>query len=544
MRTMPMPPPVLLRYGLLTALLLGPAAALAQVTVEPQSLSVTVAQYGSETHAVTVTNDGDGPLTFCLSFDRPLQRSGPALRLADEAAAVAGSPCGDYGEVLHRIGDDNVDESGWLPHGLAMTPDGRLFTSTVSGLHRTFELTPDLEYVRYFEHPVVDEVGLRADTRGSAFDPDGGATASGSLWWLNEESDTALRRTLLLEGDLDGNATGRRIELPTEYDGTRLYSRGPSYDPASGLFYYMGALIDGSPTVVTRIWAVDRDGVVPEGYPRPQTAYPGGGIGHGLDAHGGAEGGPDGVRMEVGMMSDPQPHADFDRVVVLDRWGEGLGAELETPVPAEVLGPEYTGILANPLRSRLDPNGVMYMTFSGFYDTGVIAVRPHPLPPSWLVVDSEAGPEAAWDGVLAPGESRTLELTFRPGAREVGDYAASLQVFEAESGEAVEVPLTLMVVPGVNAEDGAAPEEASRLVVWPNPMRGAATVGLTLAEASDMRVVVFDVLGREVAVLHAGPLGAGEHALSFESAHLPAGVYLVRAEGGGLVASQRVTVVR
>src|SRR5690606_7117656 len=151
---------------------------------------------------------------------------------------------------------------------------------------------------------------------------------------------------------------------------------------------------------------------------------------------------------------------------------------------------------------RIDPNGVMYMTFVNFDDEGIVGVRPHPLPPSWLVVGSEAGPEAAWDGVLGPGESRELVLTFRAGAREVGDFAASLQAFEAATGTAVEVPLALSVTPGVGIEDEADVPEASGLAVYPNPARGSATVGLTLAEASEVRVAVYDVLGREVAVLH------------------------------------------
>src|SRR5690606_11516355 len=163
---------------------------------------------------------------------------------------------------------------------------------------------------------------------------------------------------------------------------------------------------------------------------------------------------------------------------------------------------------------------------------------------SWLVVDSDAGPEAAWDGVLAPGESREIILTFRAGAREIGAYTSALQVFEAATGEAVEVPLTLTVVPGVDAEDIPGPEEASRLEVYPNPSAGSATVSLTLDATSEVRVAVYDVLGRVVVLLHDGPLGAGEHALAFESAHLPAGVYLVRVEGGGLMASRRVTVIR
>ncbi len=529
--------------GVLLGFVLGSAPALAQLIVEPQSLAVTVEQYGEETRTVTLRNDGAEALTFCLSFDRPLQRSRPPLRLADEAAAIAGAPCGPYGEVLHRIDRDDVDESGWLPFGLAMTPDGRLFTNAGVTIHRTFELTLDLEYVRFFEHPFVDEVGLRDDTQGITFDPEG-SVEGGSLWWLNLESsgNEDLRRALLLEGDLDGNATGRRIEIPVEHEGTAVWSTGPSYDAATGLFYYVGAAFDGHEPLGDRIWAVDRDGTVAEGYPRPQAAYPGRTTGRGVDAHGGAVGGMEGVRMEVGVQV---PNGDdFDRVVVVDRWGESLGAELETPVPEEILGVEYGGIEANPLRSRIDPNGVMYMAYASTKDQGIVAVRPHPLPPSWLVVDSEAGPEAAWDGTLAPGESRTIELMFRPGAREVGDYTASLQVFEAATDEAMEVPLTLTVVPGVDTEDGPETDAETRLSVYPNPSAGTATVALTLVEPSEVRIVVYDVLGRAVAVLHAGPLGVGEHALAFDAAGLPAGVYLVRAEGGGFAASQRVTVVR
>ena len=528
--------------GVLLGFVLGGTPALAQIAVEPQSLSVTVEQYASESRTVTLRNAGSEPLTFCLSFDRPLQRSSSALSLDQRAGGTA---CGDYGEVLHRIDRDDVPASGWIPNGLTMTLDGRLFMSSFSGLDRTFELTLDLTYVRFFEHPVVDEMGARADTFGLTFASEG-SVEGGSLWWLNVESGVGgqIFRVLLLEGDLDGNATGERIEIiHPDSSISELGASGPSYNEATDLFYFIGGEFRGE-ELVRSIWAVDRDGTVAEGYPRPQTAYPNYSIGRGVDAHGGEEGGAEGVRIETAIQTPPA--YDLDRVVVLDRWGESLGAELETPAPEEILGPEASGIAGNPLRSRLDSNGVMYMAFTGFGNdmNGVLAVRPHPLPPSWLVVDAGQGPEAAWDGTLAPGESRTLLLTFRPGSRSVGEYTASLQVFEAESGEAVEVPLTLTVVPGVDAEEGAEPEGASGLEVYPNPARGAATVVLTLAEASEVRVVVYDVLGREVAVLAEGPLGAGEHALAFEVAGLPAGLYVVRAEGKGFTASRRVTVVR
>ncbi len=56
---------------------------------------------------------------------------------------------------------------------------------------------------------------------------------------------------------------------------------------------------------------------------------------------------------------------------------------------------------------------------------------------------------------------------------------------------------------------------------------------LALAEASEVTVAVFDVLGRRVAVLHEGQTEAGTHRLAFDGAALPSGVYLVRATVDG-----------
>lgn len=82
------------------------------------------------------------------------------------------------------------------------------------------------------------------------------------------------------------------------------------------------------------------------------------------------------------------------------------------------------------------------------------------------------------------------------------------------------------------------------LHAFPNPATGTVTVAVSLAERTEVRVDVVDVLGRRVAVLHDGPLSVGEHRLSLDGSGLPAGVYVVRATGGGLDHSRRVTLVR
>ena len=101
------------------------------------------------------------------------------------------------------------------------------------------------------------------------------------------------------------------------------------------------------------------------------------------------------------------------------------------------------------------------------------------------------------------------------------------------------------VVP-VSTEDGSEPGKpvAELGAAYPNPSSGAVTVPLTLPEAAEVCVVVYDMIGREVAVLYGGRLGAGAHRFALTGRSLPAGVYLVRAEIGDQRLSRRITVTR
>ncbi|MEM1055427.1 MAG: laminin B domain-containing protein [Bacteroidota bacterium] len=81
--------------------------------------------------------------------------------------------------------------------------------------------------------------------------------------------------------------------------------------------------------------------------------------------------------------------------------------------------------------------------------------------------------------------------------------------------------------------------------VSPNPTRGTAAIHLGMdSAASAARVSVFDALGREVAVLHEGPLGAGAHTVRLQSGTLAPGAYLVRVIAGERADVARLTVVR
>ena len=439
---------------------------------------------------------------------------------------------------------------------MTSTPDGRLFVADVGGKHRTVELTPGLEFVRSFDHPVVAELTPFANTSGVAH-REGTAPDGGRLWWLNKEDTeggTVVERVLLLEGTLDGVPTGRRVEVPVAETAPPPSETGApvglAYDGALARFFYLDFALD-------ELWAVDTLGALVAGYPveaaAPERKL---GFGHdvhrGVDYHGAGAGSPtptgsediagaDALWWEVGTAFAGDGR--LTRIVALRADGSWSG--IETPVP---LGPSGEVMRGAPVRSRVDPNGALYYPISTFGVIAVVAVRPHPLPPTWLVVGeavADGEPSAAWEGELEPGESRTVRLEFRAGTRAVGAYEASLQVFEAATGAAVEVPLSLEVTPGTtDAEEEAERGAASGLSVYPNPSAGAATVTLTLAEAGEVRVSVVDVLGREVAVLHDGLLTAGSHELKLTGSGLPSGLYVVRVVSAAWEASRRFTLVR
>ena len=237
---------------------------------------------------------------------------------------------------------------------------------------------------------------------------------TGTLWWLNiEGSGFDLYRTLLLEGDLDGVATGRRIELYIGGDEVppdeRIRTVGLSYDSTRAWYYY-------TDTRGETIWAVDTLGSPVPGYPVGMEAYPGGTFGRGLNVLTDTSGETDALRLEL-YVNPPGPA--LPRLGIIGRYGEDVasGAEpLETFYASYDSNAETGGVSGEAVRSVLDPNGVLYYPWGSFEDSGIVAIRPHPLPPSWLVVE-------AWRGTLGPGESTEIELTFRPEDRVIGEGA-------------------------------------------------------------------------------------------------------------------------
>lgn len=65
---------------------------------------------------------------------------------------------------------------------------------------------------------------------------------------------------------------------------------------------------------------------------------------------------------------------------------------------------------------------------------------------------------------------------------------------------------------------------------FPNPFNPATTIRFTLSAPASVRVTVYDLLGREVAVLAEGRMEGGDHAVRWNASERSSGVYLCRLE--------------
>ncbi len=161
------------------------------------------------------------------------------------------------------------------------------------------------------------------------------------------------------------------------------------------------------------------------------------------------------------------------------------------------------------------------------------------VPPSDMRIIVSTGPFQ-----LDPGESEELviALPFGQGASRL-DSITKLRF----AAEAAQNAWDFGLLEARRVEAAPAFPEAFRLQVsapFPNPFTDQATIRYELSEAMVARMVVYDALGREVAVLVDGAQQAGSHEAVFDGADLAPGTYIVRFEAAGEERSFSVVKLR
>ena len=79
---------------------------------------------------------------------------------------------------------------------------------------------------------------------------------------------------------------------------------------------------------------------------------------------------------------------------------------------------------------------------------------------------------------------------------------------------------------------------------YPNPFNPNTTISFSLPQAEQVKISVYDMLGREVAVLVNDYLESGIHTTLFDGKNLSSGVYVYRIEAGSFVKARRMVLLK
>ncbi len=99
-------------------------------------------------------------------------------------------------------------------------------------------------------------------------------------------------------------------------------------------------------------------------------------------------------------------------------------------------------------------------------------------------------------------------------------------------------------VTAMNGEPAGAPAGYSLKQNFPNPFNPGTSIQFSIVDPQFITLKVYDMLGREVAVLVNEKRPAGDYMVSFDASGLASGVYIYRLVAGGFVSSRSMVLLR
>ena len=128
--------------------------------------------------------------------------------------------------------------------------------------------------------------------------------------------------------------------------------------------------------------------------------------------------------------------------------------------------------------------------------------------------------------------NRTHLIIVAPESDELFSYSGSFDIADVQ------------VASAAGLIDVAEPQALSIRSAYPNPFNPTTTVAFELPAESEVSVVVYDMVGREVAMLGSGMYSAGYHAVTWNADSFSSGIYFVRVADQVSSATQKLILIK
>ncbi len=97
---------------------------------------------------------------------------------------------------------------------------------------------------------------------------------------------------------------------------------------------------------------------------------------------------------------------------------------------------------------------------------------------------------------------------------------------------------------GIQQTGNNIPEKYNLSQNYPNPFNPVTNISFSIPNAGNVKLVVFDITGRELAVLTNGLLSAGTYKVDFDASLLASGVYFYRLETEGFTDVKKMMLIK
>jgi hypothetical protein len=147
---------------------------------------------------------------------------------------------------------------------------------------------------------------------------------------------------------------------------------------------------------------------------------------------------------------------------------------------------------------------------------------------------------------LAPGDSQKVTFAVFPELL-LKQYYQVLVTAQPKSGLAqgsLSKSFLFDIVTGVEQDQMQIPTVYSLDPNYPNPFNPTTVISYKLPVACNVKLAVYDLLGREVAVLVNELTMPGNHEVQFDPIGLSSGVYFYRLRAGDFVETKRLVLLR
>jgi hypothetical protein len=159
---------------------------------------------------------------------------------------------------------------------------------------------------------------------------------------------------------------------------------------------------------------------------------------------------------------------------------------------------------------------------------------------------------AGWNGTTwnSPNPTQTNDLPVdnqfgrtRAGYK-LGGGDDCISIWSGTSGVGVYASRLCQTTLGIGNNNNELPHEYKLAQNYPNPFNPSTIINFSIPQSGLVKLVVYDILGREITTLVNEAKVAGNYSVTFDASSIPSGVYFYKITSGNFVSTKKMALVK